>query len=264
MSAVTINHGSHARATNSTYLPVPFSRLVQVELRKQVNTRSGRALLAVIAGLTALLLIPTVITGPADQVALQNLIEMAVTPVTLLLPVVAILAATSEWSQRTALVTFALEPRRRLVIFAKLVSAWMISVVFFVLAIGFAAVANLAAIIFRDTPGDWTVGWSALGQLFLALIIVVAQGIAFGILLQNSALAIVTYFVLPTVFMILINLVSFLGKYAAWYDLSTATTPLSQGIMVGGDWIKLLVASLIWVALPFMAGLVRVQRREVK
>ncbi len=244
--------------------PVPFSRLLQVEIRKQVDTRSGRALLVVIAALTALILIPGVVVGRADDVTFRSLIGLASSPQLMLLPVIGILAATSEWSQRTGLVTFALEPRRHLVILAKLAGALLVGIASFLVAIGFAAVAQVAATIFRDSPGDWAIVWSALGQTFLALVIMIAQGVGFGILLQNSAVAIVTFFVLPTLFSIVTSVVSFLSSTAAWYDLSVATSPLLSGDINGEGWAKLAVASLIWVVAPLGAGLVRVLRREVK
>ena len=34
--------------------------------------------------------------------------------------------------------------------------------------------------------------------------------------------------------------------------------------MAGGDWTRLLVSSLIWIALPLALGILRLQRAEVK
>ena len=47
----------------------------------------------------------------------------------LLLPVIGVMAMTSEWTQRTALTTFTLSPRRVRVQLAKFVSAIVLSVV---------------------------------------------------------------------------------------------------------------------------------------
>ena len=55
------------------------------------------------------------------------------------------------------------------------------------------------------------------------------SGVAFGMLLLSSPLAIVTYFVLPTVFTIVVNLVSALDWVRDWLDLGTTTTPMFDG-----------------------------------
>lgn len=102
---------------------VPFARLTRAEPRKQVDTSAGLWLILTIVLVTALVMVPVVwLSDPAD-LTFQLLAQTAVLPQMLLLPVVGIMAATSEWSQRTGLVTFALEPRRGRVILAKLLSA---------------------------------------------------------------------------------------------------------------------------------------------
>ncbi len=55
--------------------------------------------------------------------AFTDVLDLALVPVDLILPVVGIMAMTSEWTQRTALTTFTLSPRRIPVLFAKLVAA---------------------------------------------------------------------------------------------------------------------------------------------
>ena len=100
--------------------PVPFLRLVAVELRKQTDTRAGRWLLAAVVLLSAgLIALHLVAAAPAD-LTWQELTLTASFGQVLLLPLLGIMAATAEWSQRTALTTFVLEPRRTRVHLAKL------------------------------------------------------------------------------------------------------------------------------------------------
>ena len=75
----------------------------------------------------------------------------------LILPVVGILAVTSEWSQRTGLVTFGLEPRRMRIAWAKLISALLVGVAAFALALALAGIAHQAAITFRGIHADWSI-----------------------------------------------------------------------------------------------------------
>ncbi len=90
---------------------VPFTRLVHVELRKMLDTRAGRWLLIGIAGVIAVALTITFFDN-GGQHPYGLYLQATTVPMALILPVVGILAVTSEWCQRTGLVTFGLEPRR--------------------------------------------------------------------------------------------------------------------------------------------------------
>lgn len=244
---------------------IPFTRLLTVELRKQLDTRAGRALLIIIAAVTALILIPFVLLGNADEMTFMSFIEVAVTPQMMILPVIGIMAATSEWSQRTGMTTFALEPRRTRVVGAKLLSALGLGVASFAVAIAFAALTNVAAITFRGAASSWSIDWSLVGGAGLLEMLVIAQGVAFGLLLLNTPAALVTYYILPTVWTILLSVISWLEKPAQWLDMSVAAMPLMMPEGMSGDgWAKLAVATAVWVGLPFVLGTLRVLRREVK
>ena len=94
---------------------VPFGRLVRVELRKLADTRAGRWLLISIAALTLLVLIIqlSVVLGQDLHVKFLDFLQGMNTPMGVLLPGARrACSVTSEWSQRTAMVTFTLEPSR--------------------------------------------------------------------------------------------------------------------------------------------------------
>lgn len=243
---------------------VPFARLFQVELRKQLDTRAGRALLIIIAVITAGVMVPMALSGDAASKSFMFFASGAVMPQMLLLPVIGIMAATSEWSQRTGLVTFALEPRRGRIVAAKTFSALLLGLASIGVSLGFAAVANVAVTVFRDAPGTWTLDWSVLGGAGLVQLLMITQGVAFGLLLLNTAAALVTYYILPTALTILVNLVSALREPAQWFDLSVASAPLLEGGMTGEGWARMAVAACVWIVLPFVLGTLRVLRREVK
>ena len=90
-------------------------------------------------------------------------------PMAILLPVVGILAVTSEWSQRTALVTFTLEARRLRVVWAKVLATLLVGVAAVALSLALGTAAHAAAITFRGIEGDWTVSDLALAGLRLDL-----------------------------------------------------------------------------------------------
>jgi len=92
--------------------PIPFSRLVGVEWAKATDTRAARWLLALVALSTAgIMLVPVLAPTSFDQTDASYL-RVAALGLSILLPVVAILMFTGEWSQRSIMTTFTQEPRR--------------------------------------------------------------------------------------------------------------------------------------------------------
>lgn len=245
--------------------PVPFARLTLVEWRKQLDTRSGRWLLITIALVVAAVLAIMAFIGDGAT-TFEALFFGTSTPMSILLPVVGILAATSEWSQRTGLITFTLEPRRTRVGLAKLTSAVGSGVVFFAVAVALAAVFHLAVVAFAGAEFAWDIPAGALWGGVLLTAIWMAQGIAFGSLVQNSAGAIVAFFVVPVAFGIVGTLVSGMRDAMPWIDISTATEPVmyDAAALTGEQWAQVGTATAIWVLLPLVLGLVRVARSEIK
>ncbi|MEP7765130.1 ABC transporter permease [Sanguibacter sp. 25GB23B1] len=243
---------------------IPFTRLLHVELRKQLDTRAGRWLLITLGLITAIVMVIQVWVSDPEYLTFMDLALGAATPQMFLLPAIGIMAATSEWSQRTGMVTFTLEPRRGRVIAAKLISALGFGVAAVFAAIVLAAVANVAGMALQDGAGTWTVEWDLLAGFFLMQLLVVAQGVAFGMILLNTPAALVAYYVLPTVLTLLGALISWMRTPVQWLDMNSTTGPLLMGSMDGDAWAKLAVSSLVWVILPLAAGTWRVLHREVK
>lgn len=241
---------------------IPFTRLVAVELRKQLDTRAGRWLLIVIAVISAGLTALALFTGDAEGLTWTNLVSAASAGQYLLLPLIGVMAATSEWSARTALTTFTLEPRRTRVNLAKLASAIVLSVGVMLITIGIAAVLNLIGIVWLGTNGSWALEWPLVAGTGLALIVLVAQGVAFGLAFLSTPVAIVAYLALPIGWSILTQSIESIREPAEWLDLSVNTTALLNGLMTADDWPKLLVSMLVWIGIPLAIGLRRTARRE--
>ena len=242
--------------------PVPFARLARVELRKQLDTRAGAWLLTAVvlvnAGFIALLLF----VAEPSALTWRELTLASSWGQLLLLPLVGILAATSEWSQRTAVTTFALEPRRTRVNAAKLVSALVLGLAVMVLALASGAVLNVVGILWRGGDGSWAMEWPLLGGMALALLLAVTQGVAFGLALLSTPAAIVAYLALPTLWSILGMTVAALRGPAQWLDLNTTMLPLMEGQMNGTQWAQLGTAVAVWVLVPLALGLWRTARRD--
>ncbi|GAB3078637.1 ABC transporter permease [Pedococcus soli] len=243
---------------------IPFGRLALVELRKQLDTRAGRWLLVtiglVVAGIVTIMLF---VGGGAH--GYEGYFGATALPLMLLVPIVGILAATAEWSQRTGLTTFALEPRRHRVVLAKVVASTVAAVACLVAALALAAVANLVAVEGRGADSPWTLSAGMLWGVALVLVLSLAQGVGFGLSLLNTPAAIVGYLVLPTVWSIVTGLVEQMRSVGQWLDIGAATEPLLEGAaMSARDWAQVGTSSLVWVVLPLAIGFWRVRRSEVK
>ena len=158
-----------------------------------------------------------------------NYAGSTLTPQGILLPVLGILAITTEWSQRTGLVTFTLEPNRGRIAVAKLVAVVLVGLLAVVVALGVAALGNVAGMVLMDGAGTWNIGAANVRDFFVLQLIGVVQGFAFGMLLMNTAAAIVLYYVLPIAWNALFSLVGALDGLAPWLDFNTAIAPVYSG-----------------------------------
>lgn len=263
MSALTTTPAAGTHRPARTTRP-SLARLTTVELRKATDTRAGFWLLAIIALAALGMVLVQMFTGSAEDRRFSEFFGGAQLPVGLLLPVVGILAVTGEWSQRTTLSTFALEPRRERVIAAKVSAAVLMAVGVVVASLAWAALANVVAPLVTDADGGWSFGAEGLGRVVLFQVINVLVGTAFGLALLSTPLAIVLYFVLPTLWSILGGTISALKTPAEWLDLSSTTTPLIDGDLTGEAWAQLGTSLALWLVVPLAFGLWRVLRSEIK
>lgn len=243
---------------------VPMQRLVHVELRKMVDTKAGRWMLIVMSAISIIVVSAFLIWGPRDEATFGTLLGLTSFPLVMLLPILGIMAATAEWSQRTGLVTFTLEPRRGRVIAAKIAAALLLGLVVTVTAFATSALANIIGAATTDASGAWDVSWKVALGVIVGFAIFVLQGLAFGFVFLNTPFAIVASLVLPTVWTIAINLVSALREPSKWLDLNQVTEPLFSGSMSGENWGQLATSFGVWVLLPLAIGSYRVMHREVK
>lgn len=262
MSTATIEPTT-AESTGGAAPAPTLARLVRVELRKTYDTRAGFWLLLLVA-LASLAVVGLQLFFAEEQdKTFAAFFATTQLPVNLLLPVVGILLVTSEWSQRTAMTTFALVPARSRVLTAKVV----VGVLLGLLGVAAAALASaLGALLtpLLTTDGtDWDLSGGQLVQVALLQVLTILVGVAFGMLLLNSPLAIVLYFVLPTVVTIVSNTVGALTWVRDWLDLTTTTAPMFDGSLDGQGWAQLATSVALWGVVPMVAGWIRILRSEI-
>jgi ABC-2 type transport system permease protein len=237
-----------------------LGRLVAVELRKMVNTRAGFWLQVATVAITVVAVIVRSVVGDAADHTFASFLSVGVKPAAVLLPVVGILLVTSEWSQRTGMITFALVPVRSRVLGAKLVASIVLAVATLVMCVGVVAAGVLVAS--PGVDGTWSDLATLIGQSAVYLTAGMVTGVAFGAILLASAPAIVVLFTLPTTWAAVASL-SFFADAAPWLDTSRALGPMSEEVLSATQWAHAGTALALWMLLPLLIGIWRITRREV-
>jgi ABC-2 type transport system permease protein len=271
MTATTVEPLERAQAQvapRTAPAPIPFSRLMTVELVKMFNTRAGFWLMVSIAA-SALIATASVIAFAPDSAQTYDSFGAAIgVPMALLLPVMAILSVTSEWSQRSGLTTFTLVPHRGRVIRAKMVVSVVLGAVSFGVALAIGALGNVVGSGIAGVDTVWDISSSQMATLILANVLNLLIGFMLGVLIRNSPGAIVAYvvysFVLSTLSLVLGNFQQWWEDLRPWLDFNWAQGPLYDGGLTATEWANLGVSGLIWLVVPLIVGLVMVMRSEVK
>ena len=233
-----------------------LGRLVAVELRKMVNTRAGFWLQVATVALTVVAVIVRAVVGDAADHTFAAVLTVGVFPAAVLLPVVGILLVTSEWSQRTGMITFTLVPVRSRVLGAKLLASIVLSVATLVMVVGVVAAGVLGV------GGTWSDVAPLIGQSAVYLTGGMLTGVAFGMVLLASAPAILALFALPIAWTAVASL-SFFADAAPWLDTRLALGPMPKEVMSTTQWAHAGSALALWMLLPLLIGIWRITRREV-
>ncbi len=240
--------------------------LSEIEFRKLLDTRSGAVLFAVMG--------VWVIAGAVIGQVLLRKTELPLTPfevawivpglgAALLLPVVAILLVTGEYSHKTALTTFTLVPKRERVIAAKLIAATIIVLVVHAVQL---ALTMLAAWMANLTARDITleIDWYLMFGFVLASWLNVLIGFALALLLHNPAASIILFFS-PRLLATFIPLFGeSVGKVWKWIDPAALDAVTSNFRHATNDeWWHACTVVVSWIVIPGVIGLIRSVRSDV-
>jgi ABC-2 type transport system permease protein len=249
--------------------PIPNTRLVKVELRKMFNTRSGFWMLISIGALSVIATGAVIIFAPDSDVTYQNFANAIGLPMSVILPMIAILAVTSEWSQRSGLTTFTLVPSRGHVIGAKAIATLLVGLGSMAVTFAVGAVGNVAGSALAGVNTVWDISLSMAPQMVLGDLVGMAIGFTLGVVLRNSAAAIVGYFVvsfvMPGVLVLLAQVRPWFEDLQPWIDWNTTQVVLFDGATnTGREWAMLGSTTMIWIVIPLAVGLLFLRRSEVK
>jgi ABC-2 type transport system permease protein len=271
MTATTVSPGdtTGAAPVRPAHPPVPTTRLVRVELRKMFDTRSGFWMLVSIGVLSVAAAGSVLVFAPDSDVTYTTFARAIGFPMSVILPIIAILAVTSEWSQRSGLTTFTLVPNRRRVIGAKAIATLLVGLGSVALALAVATLGNVAGSAAAGVDSVWDMSWSAAAQIVLGNLVGMAIGFTLGVLLRNSAAAIVGYFVIsfvmPGILVLLAQVRPWFEDLQPWIDWNKTQIVLFDGATNSGkEWAMLVSTTMIWIVIPLIVGLLFLRRSEVK
>jgi len=247
---------------------IPTSRIIGVELRKMFDTRSGFWLMMSVAIAAVLATAATLLFAPRDQLTYSSFAGAIGVPMTIILPMIAVLAVTSEWSQRTGLTTFTLVPHRGRVIGAKLAGTLIVGVVSIAIAFAVGAVGNVVGSAIAGVGTTWDISAGNAATIFLGDALGMMVGFMLGVLIRNSPGAIVGYFVyalvLPALFEALAAYQDWFHDVRGWLDFNYSSSFLYDGGLSATEWAHVAVSGLVWLVIPLAVGLRLVLRSEVK
>ena len=270
MTAIAVEATQDVRRQRAVASRIPLSRVIRVELRKMFDTRSGFWLMASIAITSTLATTAIILFAPDENLTYVSFGTAIGFPMAVILPVIAILSVTSEWSQRSGLTTFTLVPHRSRVIFAKAVCAVAVGVVSMVVALAIGAVGNLVGTAIAGTDPVWDIALIDAVHIVVGNVLGLMIGFMLGVLIRNSPGAIVAYFVyslvLPGIAELLAENQEWFRDIRGWVDVNYAQSFLFgfEGPLTGEQWAHIGVTHLVWLVLPLLVGLGLLSRSEIK
>ncbi len=238
-----------------------LARLTRIELRKMTDTRAGFWLQLAVLAIGVVVMLISALTGHDSDHRFSTFLSDISQGMTALLPVLGVLLVTSEWSQRSALITFTLVPQRSRVVAAKLAAAVVLALVALVVALALAAVGTIISS--PGLPGTWSLPLGLLGQVALYLATAMVIGVGFGAVLLNSAPAIVTYYLLPIGWGALGSIPALEGT-AKWLDQSRSMEHITTRLLSATQWGRVGTTLMLWMVLPVLVGLWRILRSEIR
>jgi hypothetical protein len=268
MTAAVLEREATAPRRTPAPRPIPMTRIVGVELRKMFDTRSGYWLMMSVVIAAVLASVATLLFAPDDELTYGSFAGAIGVPMTIILPMIAILSVTSEWSQRSGLTTFTLVPHRGRVITAKLAATLLVGVTSIAIAFGVGAFGNVVGSAIAGVDTSWDISLGNAATIFLGDALGMLMGFTLGVLFRNSSGAIVGYFVyalaLPAALGTLAAFQDWFEKAQGWVDFNFASSQLYDGGLSATDWAHIGVSGLFWLVIPLLVGLRLVLRSEVK
>ena len=214
-----------------------------------LDTRAGRWLLIGIGAVIAVAL-TIMFFNQGGQHPFGDYLQATTMPMALILPVVGILAVTSEWSRARASSPSASSRAACASPGPSSCRRSLVGVAAFALSLVLAALAHQAAITFRGITGDWSIERARPARRRRLR----AARHRPGCRLRHASsrtrpAAVVVFFVLPTAWAILGRWSRGWAMPPRWLDMNQTMQPLFEGSLTGEQWAHLGTSVAVWVIL---------------
>ena len=138
-----------------------------------------------------------------------------------------------------------------------------------ILAFGVGALGNVVGSALTGVDTVWDISLTMAPQILLFNLVGMAIGFTLGVVLRNSAAAIVAYFVvslvMPGILVLLAQVRPWFEDLQPWIDWNETQVALLEGAMdTGEEWAMLGSTTMIWIVVPLVVGLLSLRRSEVK
>lgn len=239
-----------------------------IDLRAYLDTRGAAILLTLsllaITGFAVLggLIQPAVMPGGTSDLAFT--FTVIALPLSLIIPVLAVMMVAGEWSDRSIQNTFLQRPGRLGVLASKVLATLVVILALVVLSIGLAAATTWIG---GELMGEGAVFSSSEGLLTTQLALLAAGllfGLAMGIALQSTVIGLVAAIGVPIVVTTAGALAMVFGSevisdIVRAVDLTSAASALTAGDATAFELLPL----LLMVIVPTVLGVRRWNAREV-
>lgn len=236
------------------------TRAWMIELRKLIDTPATIILVAVVATMAA-------VTGGGvaivrDQTSFGQIAQLSLLTAPYLLAVLAILLVTAEFSHRTSLSTFVLDPRRGRVVTAKALAAATLGVAAGTLGLLAALVITPVALAVTTAEISWLIDWSRYGLFVAGLVSVCLIGWGLGLAFGNAPAAISLMLVWSLVSLVVQGVSERAAELVSWmqWDAVFALSPRADST----DLARAGVSLALWLVIPAVVGTVRLLRKEIR
>ncbi len=233
---------------------------LRVEFRRLTDTPAWVIMLVVLPflGIGAILFMAFAVGIPLDSFALATIAAMVYS---FGLMLIGIYVGSAEWRQRTALVTYTLDPKRSQVLLAKALVVLGYAVFLGLVAIGTA----LGSASSNGTPQpDLAAIVSQPAWIIAALIIYTLVGFGLGAAFQNVTIALVVGILGPQLLPNLLRISPKTGPLGDWIDwVMPLNVAMEAQSLEPVNTSQLLVALGLWLALPLAIGFWRNATKDV-
>lgn len=237
----------------------PVGIATYVELRKLLNTRSSRWLLLSMAllGILMIALFVVVSASRDEPIDISLMLAALALPAGIGVPIISILAVTSDWQHRDVIKFFALQPKRGVLLLAKYLAVAIFGLGIMVVV---CAIALVVSVTFSAATGSELIYGDLARSIWLlacTVLIGVISGAAIASALLSTPIAIVFVLFQSFVFDSLIGL--FAGSATPFLQSATLSNVLTEG----GNVAAALSSAAIWIVVPGVIGVWRNRTKDI-